>query len=249
MKFFLDSADLEEIKEINSYGLLDGVTTNPTLIKRAVEKYGKIDLEAYIKKILKICRSKPVSLEIIGTSYGEIIKEARHLYKKFNSVAKNVIIKVPINVSENKRRGDSFQAIKAIQELSKEGIPINCTLIFTPEQAILSAKAGAFYASPYIGRVDDYLKEKNLLQDFGVKSGINAINKISEIFRREKVKTEILAASIRNRQHVREAFLNGAHIVTLPFKVFKEMLEHPKTFEGIKIFKRDTVLEYRKLFD
>ena len=148
MKLFIDTADLDEIKEAISYGILDGVTTNPSLIKKAVEKLKKsgkeIDMESYIREILKICKGKPVSLEVIGTNYSEMVKEGKLLFKKFNSVAKNVYIKIPVDPCIESKCSSSADGIKAIKTLSKNGIPINCTLIFTPEQALLAAPLAAY---------------------------------------------------------------------------------------------------------
>lgn len=269
MKLFIDSADLDEIKEINSYGVLDGITTNPSLIKKAVEKRRskKINMDSYIREILKECRGKPVSLEVIGTTYDKMIKEAKTLFKKFNPVAKNVYIKIPVNPCMELECDVSFDGIKAIKVLSKQGIPINCTLIFTPEQALLAAKAGAKIVSPFTGRMDDYLREinrikfkkedyfpekgfkkgKKILEDHGIVSGVDLIRKCVEIIKSSKLKTEILAASIRNTEQFREVSEAGADIATLPFNVIGELLNHPKTIEGMKKFTKDIVPEYSRV--
>ncbi len=271
MKIFIDSADIEEIKEAVSYGILDGVTTNPSLIKKAIEnqkKRGrKIDMNSYIKNILKICKGKSVSLEVLGRNYEEMIKEGRSLYKKFNSVAKNVYIKIPINTCMKENCVDSYDGIKAIKTLSKEGIPINCTLIFTPEQALLAAKAGAKFVSPFVGRIDDYIRnsnkikfdkkdyfpenglknDKKILEDNGILSGVDLVKKCVDILKLYNFKTEVLAASIRNSRQVREVALVGANISTLPLEIIKNSLTHYKTIEGMKKFTKDIIPEYSKI--
>jgi len=153
MKLFIDTADIDEIKETLSYGILDGVTTNPSLIKKAAEagkRSGKkLNMESYIKDILRICKGKPVSLEVVGRSHREMLKEGREIFKKFNPVARNVYVKIPINPCLERDCDLNFDGIKTIKALSEEKIPVNCTLIFTPEQAFLAAKAGAKIVSPF----------------------------------------------------------------------------------------------------
>ncbi len=271
MRLFIDTGILEEIKEINSYGILDGVTLNPSLIKKAVDnlkdKGKKVNMESYIKEILKTVSGCPVSLEVIGTSYEEMVKEGKKIFDKFNPVAENVYIKVPVNPSFKKKGGNSFDGIRAIKKLSSERIPINCTLVFTPEQALLASKAGAAFVSPFAGRVDDYIRQMSdiefnkgdyfpeyglkkgsqTLDDNGILSGIDLVGQITEIFRYYGLETEVLAASIRNPRQVREAALAGADIATVPYKVIKSLLYHHKTVEGIKNFTDDVVEEYENL--
>ncbi len=166
MKIFIDSAEIEEIKQAYEWGIIDGVTTNPSLIKKAVEKrQGKITMEDYIKEVLKTVTG-PVSLEVIAVKADEMIEQGRFLYKKFSPYGK-VVIKIPINPSLGSDSLD-FDGLKAIRRLSGEGIPVNCTLVMTPEQAILAAKAGAMYVSPFAGRIDDYIRTK-----MGMKIGID----------------------------------------------------------------------------
>jgi len=165
MKIFIDTADLEEIKEAISWGIVDGVTTNPSLIKKAVDKRsGKISMEDYIKEIVKIAPG-PVSLEVISRTSEEMIREGRLLYKKFSPFGE-VAIKIPINPSMKEDEGLDFEGLKAIKQLSADGIPVNVTLIMTPEQALLAAKAGAAYASPFAGRIDDFIRT-----NLGMKRG------------------------------------------------------------------------------
>jgi len=265
MKIFVDTAKLEEIEKAHSYGILDGVTTNPSLIKKAVS--GKnLNMSDYIKKILRAAEDVPVSLEVIGNTYEEMVAEAKMLYRKFNPVSGNVYVKIPVNPSFGKTMAP-FDGIKAIRSLSKVRIPVNCTLIFTPEQALLAARAGAKFVSPFAGRVDDYIRKKNgipfkkedyfpacgmeykrrLLEDRGIVSGIDLVRECVEILEVHNLKTEVLAASMRNTQQVREAALAGAHIATLPLRVLGELLAHPKTEEGMKNFTRDVVPEYAEL--
>lgn len=271
MKIFLDSAEIEEIKAVIDLGILDGVTTNPSLIKKAIEnlkkKNLKVDMEVYIKDILRVCKGKPVSLEVIGLNYKDMVEEGKIIFKKFNKVAGNVYVKIPVDpCMENNCNIDS-DGIKAIKELSKSGIPVNCTLIFTPEQALLAAKAGAKFVSPFMGREDDYIREINrikfekedyfpekghrngrkVLEDNGIVSGVDLIRVCSEIFKKNNIKAEVLAASIRSNRQFREAVKAGADIVTMPYKIIKQSLKHEKTIEGIKKFTEDIVPEYKKL--
>jgi transaldolase len=266
MKIFIDSSIVEEIEQAYSYGILDGVTTNPSLIKKAVQSSkGKIDMAQYITKILKVARGTPVSLEVIGTTYKDIIKEGLGLYKRFNKVAKNVVVKVPVNPAFSEDDGTQFDGIKAIKTLSSKRIPINCTLIFTPEQALLAAKAGATYVSPFAGRIDDLLRSnkklkfdktayypeegKKGMEDNGIVSGIDLVAQCVEILRYYELKTEVLAASLRNPQQVREAALVGSDIATIPASVIEKLLMHPKTYEGMTNFTKDIVPEYQKLIN
>ncbi|MCH7850515.1 MAG: transaldolase [Nanoarchaeota archaeon] len=268
MKIFLDSADLEEIKKAKSYGILEGVTTNPSLIKKAAKARSVKDLEVYIKEILKVCKGIPVSLEVIGSNYEDMFNEGKLLFKKFNPVAKNVYIKIPINPSLKKGDGKKSDGIKAIKALTKLGIPVNCTLIFTPEQALLAAIAGAKFVSPFAGREDDFIREsaglkfdkkthfpveglrkgKRILNDNGIYSGIDLIEEIVEIFENKDISCEVLAASLRNPRQVREAALVGADIATIPLDVIESLLDHEKTREGMKGFTKDTIPEYSKIF-
>ena len=265
MKLFIDSADIEEIKQVKKIGILDGVTTNPSLIKKASEKYKVKNFETYIKKILKICKEKPVSLEVIGTSYEEMVSEGKTLYKKFNKVGKNVYVKIPVNPCMDLKCNNSSDGIKAIKELSKSRIPVNCTLIFTPEQALLASKAGAKMVSPFVGRVDDYIRElnrikfkkddyfpkqgwkkgKKTLEDNGIVSGVELIKECVNILK--KSKTDVLAASIRNKKQFREVAEVGADIATVPFSVIQKLLIHKKTSKGMKNFTKDVVPEYSKI--
>jgi len=162
MKIFVDTADLDEILEAKKWGIVDGVTTNPSLIKKAVEKLKEkgeeISMEEYIKKICKAVNG-PVSLEVKSVKAEEMVKEAEILFNKFNHVNNNVVIKIPISTAINEN-DELFEGIKAIKELEAKGIPTNATLVMTPTQALLAAKAGASYVSPFLGRVDDYIRKK-----------------------------------------------------------------------------------------
>ena len=167
MKIFIDTAEIDEIETAISWGIVDGVTTNPSLIKKAVDKrQGKITMEEYIKEIVKIVPG-PVSLEVLGGPAEEMIKQGRLLYGKFTPYGK-VAIKIPVNPSIQGDDGLEFDGLRAIKQLSSDGIPINVTLIMTPEQALLAAKAGAAYASPFAGRIDDYIRTK-----MGLKLGVD----------------------------------------------------------------------------
>jgi len=169
MKIFIDTAKLSEIEEAVSWGIVDGVTTNPSLIKDAIEEEGrtggKVSLENYVKKICETAgEGRPVSLEVLSQDAVKMVEEAQILYRKFNPIARNVIIKIPINTCTGQGVSE-YEGLKAINELSGRGIPVNVTLVMTPEQALLAAKAGGAYVSPFAGRIDDYLR-KNLGIDF-----------------------------------------------------------------------------------
>lgn len=264
MKIFIDSAKLEEIKEAYDSGILDGVTTNPSLIKKAAEEIKKqgleLDMKDYIEKILKSVPNAKVSLEVTEYTYDKMVEQGRKLFKMFNPVAKNVYIKIPVNPSFEGERGREFEGLRAIKTLSGEGIPVNCTLVFTPEQALMAAKAGARVVSPFAGRIDDYIRTlnnipfgksdyfpgngKDNLSDNGVVSGTDLVRQIVEIFKKYCIKAEVLAASMRNARQVREAALAGADIATLPFEVIKELMSHYKTKEGMRSFTDDAIPEY-----
>lgn len=210
MKFFLDSANIDEIKEIADLGLLDGVTTNPSLI--AKEKAQK-NFEKTIKEICKIVKG-PVSAEVISTDYDGMIKEALKLSK----IDKNVVIKLPMTPN----------GIKATNYLYKKKIKVNVTLIFSVSQAIIAAKAGAAYISPFVGRLDDISS-----------SGLDLISDLSEVFMNYGFHTEILVASIRNPIHLTESAKLGADVATLPYGVIMQLFNHPLTDLGITKFLND----------
>lgn len=265
MKIFLDSAILKEVETASSWGIVEGVTTNPSLLKKALENNKNGDLEIYIRSILKAMNRLHVSLEITKKEAEEAINEGKALYKMFNHTARNVCIKVPISLSEKDE--DLNQGLSVIRELSKMKIPVNATLIFTPEQAFLAAKAGAKFVSPFAGRIDDYLrdfsgikyskedyypaeglkKEGNLINDNGIVSGVDLVKKCVFLLSKHDLKTEVIAASIRNVRQARECAEAGSHIATLPLSVIKNMFIHEKTFEGVKKFSEDVVEEYEAL--
>ena len=209
MKLFLDTADIEEIRTVNSWGVLDGVTTNPTL-------FGKVKGMTYDEVLKLICEITPgpVSAEVVADDVDEMLKEGRH----FAKIADNIYVKVPM--SEN--------GLAAMNGFRAEGIKTNCTLIFTANQGLLAAKAGASLLSPFVGRVDDINED-----------GMQVIRELSEIIRFFELDSEVLTASVRHPRHVTEAALNGSHIATLPFKVFQQMVHHPLTDKGIGQFKTD----------
>jgi len=271
MKFFLDSAILSEIEFVYKTGICDGITMNPSLVKKAVDqakaKGEKMSLEKYIKQALKIAKGTPVSLEVTKLETKGMVEQGKKLFKKFNPVAKNVYIKIPVNPSFPGEEGKEFDGIRAIKELRKAKIPINCTLVFTPEQALAAAKAGANFVSPFAGRIDDLLRKRtgkkfdktdyfpsngiekngNILDDNGVVSGVDLIAQCVQIFRDYGIESEVLAASLRNARQVRESALVGADIATMPFGVFKELISHPLTESGMVAFDNDTPKEFSKL--
>jgi len=208
MKFFIDTANIDEIKEAAALGILDGVTTNPSL----VSKEGK-DFRKLLDEILKIVDG-PVSAEVISTDYEGIVKEGRDLA----SIHKNIVVKVPL----------IKEGLKAVKTLTGEGIKVNVTLCFSPTQAILAAKAGATYISPFVGRLDDIST-----------SGMDLISQIVQIYMNYDFKTEVLVASVRHPMHVVEAALMGADVCTIPFKVIDSMFNHPLTDIGLEKFLND----------
>lgn len=209
MKFFIDTADLDEIQEANDLGVLDGVTTNPSLC----HKVGVSDFEGHIAKICEIVDGD-VSAEVISTEYADIIAEGRNIA----SIADNVVVKVPL----------IKDGIKAIKTFTEEGIKTNCTLCFSATQAMIAAKAGATYISPFIGRVDDISND-----------GMTIIEDIVQIYDNYGFETEILAASIRHPMHVLEAARLGADVATMPLKVIEQLLKHPLTDTGLERFISD----------
>ncbi len=210
MKFFIDSANIDEIKEIASLGLLDGVTTNPSLVAK---ESGQKNFNKIIKTICGIAKG-PVSAEVLSTDYDSMIKEGKMLSK----IDKNVVVKLPMTID----------GIKATKYLSLKEIPVNVTLIFSPSQALIAAKAGAAYVSPFIGRLDDIST-----------NGMNLVQDISEIFMNFGFPTEILVASVRNPIHVVEAAKMGADVATLPYKVLMQLFNHPLTDIGLEKFLKD----------
>ncbi|MBS3942450.1 MAG: fructose-6-phosphate aldolase [Actinobacteria bacterium] len=208
MKLFLDTANLDEISEINRWGVLDGVTTNPTL----AAKEGK-DFASMIKDICAEVTGD-VSAEVVSTDTQGMLDEAR----KLAAIADNVVIKLPLIP----------EGLAACSQLSSEGVKTNVTLCFSATQAILAAKAGATYVSPFLGRMDDLAND-----------GIALLNEICEIFRIQGYETEVLAASLRSPQHVAQAAMAGADIATLPAKVFHQMIKHPLTDAGLERFLAD----------
>lgn len=208
MQIFLDTANLDQIREAARWGILNGVTTNPTLVSKENLKF-----EDLIKKICKIVPG-PVSVECVSTKSKDIIKEARDLAK----LADNVVVKIPICV----------EGLKAIKVVSGEGIKVNTTLIFSPNQALLAAKAGARFVSPFVGRLDDLSHQ-----------GMDLVDEIVTIFNNYGFETEVIVASIRHPLHVLEAALMGADIVTVPFAVLEKMVKHPLTDIGMEKFLKD----------
>lgn len=208
MKFFLDTANIDEIKDAYSMGMVDGVTTNPSLIA----KEGR-DFETVIREICEIVDG-PVSAEVISTDADGMIREARALAK----IHENIVVKIPMLVD----------GLKAVRQLAAEGIKTNVTLVFSPLQALMAAKAGATYVSPFIGRLDD------LSQD-----GMQLIDQIVEIYNNYAFDTEIIVASVRNPLHVLESALLGADIATIPYDVLRKLASHPMTDKGLAAFLKD----------
>ena len=243
MQIFIDTADLAEIREACSWGIVDGLTTNPTLIRKAVEGRDGVDIEAHLEEICRIVPG-PVSLEVASLATDDMVAEAVGLFDRFNRVSDHVAIKIPVNTSTDDGAAD-FEGLKAIAELTRRGIPVNATLIMTPEQALLCAKAGAAYVSPFMGRVDDYTSATAGEQP--PSAGSQLVMDTARIFRTYSFDCKIIAASVRHIQHVRDAELAGADIATIPFSVLIQMARHPKTSEGVQRFTTDLVPSYSQL--
>lgn len=208
MKLFIDTANVDEIREIAEWGVVDGVTTNPSLIAKE-----KRDFKEVVTEITGIVDG-PISAEVVSLKHDEMVEEAKDLAK----IHKNIIIKVPM----------TEEGLIAVKELHTMGIKTNVTLVFTSTQALLAAKAGASYVSPFLGRLDDIST-----------NGLNLIEEIMDIFNNYDYDTEVIAASIRHPMHVVECARLGCDIATVPYKVFKQMLHHPLTDSGIERFLKD----------
>jgi transaldolase len=208
MKIFLDTAEIEEIRTAARWGILDGVTTNPSLYAKVGGSYDEI-----LKQICAIT-SGPVSAEVIAEDVEGMLREGRH----FAKLAPNIVVKVPM----------SETGLEAISRFAEEGIRTNCTLIFSANQGLLAAKAGASLLSPFVGRIDDMNMD-----------GMEVIRDLVNIVEIHELEAEVLAASIRHPRHMTEAALAGAHIATTPFKVLQQMIHHPLTDKGIVAFQKD----------
>lgn len=210
MKFFLDTANLDEIRDAASLGVLDGVTTNPTLVSK---EGGQKGFKELIREICEIVKG-PVSAEVINTDVERMLEEARELAQ----IHHHVVVKMPL----------TEDGIRATKKVSEEGIKVNITLVFSPSQALVAAKAGAAYVSPFIGRLDDV---SNV--------GMDIVRDIVGIYKNYGYSTEVLVASVRHPIHVVEAARVGADIVTMPYKVFKQLVKHPLTDIGLERFLAD----------
>lgn len=210
MKIFIDTANIDEIKKADRMGIVCGVTTNPSLIAREGRDFVQV-----IKEIAEIVDG-PISAEVVSLDAEGMIAEARELVEKIDN--KNLVIKIPL----------CAEGLAAVKVLAKEGIRTNVTLIFSAAQALLAAKAGASYVSPFVGRLDDVGQD-----------GTELIEEIAKIFKAQNIKTEIIAASIRSSQHVTDAARVGCDIATVPYRVLEQMLVHPLTASGIDRFLKD----------
>ena len=208
VKIFLDTAELEEIEIAQRWGILDGVTTNPSLFAKVGGNYDDV-----LKQISKVT-SGPVSAEVVGEKVDAMLREGRH----FAKLAPNIVVKVAM----------SEEGLEAIARLTSEGIKVNCTLIFSANQGLLAARAGASLLSPFVGRLDDINEH-----------GMEVVRDLAAIVRLHALNAEVLAASIRHPRHVTEAALAGAHIATVPSKVLRQMVHHPLTDSGILKFRKD----------
>lgn len=208
MKFFLDTANVKEIAQAHEMGVLDGVTTNPTLLS----KEGRDPVQV-MKEICAIVDG-PVNAEVISTDYEGMLREAH----RWAELDEKIVVKIPM----------TREGMKAVRRLSEEGIPTNVTLVFSPSQALIAAKAGADYVSPFVGRLDDRSED-----------GMELVSKIIQIFDNYGFETEVIVASIRHPMHVVEAALAGADIATMPYAVFERLFEHPLTDLGLAQFLKD----------
>ncbi len=219
MKFFIDTADLDEIKAANDLGVLDGVTTNPSLVSKIIrdpENFTYSDFKNHVAKICDIVDG-PVSAEVTTLTADEMVRQGEELA----SIDENVVVKCPL----------TLEGLKAMHRLSDNNIRINATLVFSPTQAILAAKAGAAYVSPFVGRLDDISTE-----------GMALVEQIVTMYRNYGYTTQVLVASIRHPQHVVEAAMIGADVATIPFKVIGQLLNHPLTDAGLDRFMKDASL-------
>ncbi len=208
MKFFIDTANLDEIKTADEWGLIDGVTTNPSLVAKEKRPFRKL-----VEEICSVVDG-PVSAEAVSLDSKGMISEARELSK----IHKNIVVKIPM----------TLEGLRAVKTVSKEGIRTNVTLVFSPVQALMAAKAGAAYVSPFVGRLDDISQ-----------AGMDLVSQILDIFENYNLRTEVIVASIRNPVHVMESALMGAHVATIPFKVLEQLSKHPLTDIGIDRFLKD----------
>ncbi|MGC9178068.1 MAG: transaldolase family protein [Conexivisphaera sp.] len=268
MRVFLDSGDIDEIREAISWGVVDGVTTNPTLMREALSRRGGADIAGYVEEVLRAAGpGRPVSLEVMSTRAEDMVREGMTLYERFNPIAGNVVVKVPVN-TRGIEEGDA-EGLRAMRELSSSGVPVNATLIMTPAQAALAAAAGARYVSPFLGRVDDYVRaalgipfskgdhlnieslrawlgrraaegDRTAMDvNSGILGGAELVRAVRRIFEAQGLRSEIIAASIRNPRQAEEALEAGAHVITVPMGVLRGMMRHPKTEEGVRIFAED----------
>lgn len=208
MKFFIDTADVKDIREASAMGLVDGVTTNPSLVAKSGRNFRDVLLE--ICDVVK----GPVSAEVTSTKHDDIMREARELAK----LRDNIVVKIPLIP----------EGLKAVRTCANEGIKVNVTLCFTATQALLAAKAGASYISPFVGRLDDISTD-----------GMQVVSEILEIYENYGYETEVLVASVRSPMHVQQAARMGAHIATCPFSVLMQLAKHPLTDSGLKKFLED----------
>ena len=215
MKLFIDSANVKEIQEIAEMGIISGVTTNPSLIAKEGRNF-----EEVVREIAALVDG-PISGEVIGTQAEEMIAEGRHIA----AIHKNMVVKVPI----------TQEGLKTVKVLAAEGIKTNVTLIFTAGQALLAARAGASFVSPFMGRLDDVATDS-----------VSVVKDISEIFKIHRIDTQIIAASIRNPMQVVSAAMAGADIATVPYAILKQLLRHPLTDEGLEKFQRDWDAVFKK---
>ena len=209
MKFFLDTANLEEIRQAASLGMLDGVTTNPTLVAKE-----KRPFREHILEICEVVKPGVVNAEVVSTDVEGMVREGR----EFAGWHPSIVVKVPM----------TFEGVRALNELTRDGIRVNVTLVFSPSQALIVAKGGAYFVSPFLGRLDDISE-----------NGLGLLREILEIYRAHNFQTQVLAASLRHPLHVVEAAKMGAHIGTMPFKVFEQLFKHPLTDRGLEGFLKD----------
>jgi transaldolase len=211
MKFFLDTADLNEIRTANDAGLIDGITTNPSLLVKAAGASG--DPQEILAEICRVVNG-PISAEVVATTKEDMLREGRKLAK----IADNVVVKVPL----------IEEGLQACRQFRSEGIRVNVTLCFSPTQALVAAKAGASYISPFVGRLDDVSH-----------NGMELIHQIVTIYENYDFDTEVLVASVRHPNHVVEAAMMGAHVATMPAKVLHQLIQHPLTDRGLDLFLAD----------
>nr|AIF18666.1 Transaldolase superfamily protein (talA, talB) [uncultured marine group II/III euryarchaeote KM3_83_G03] len=271
MKFFINTADIDEIRDADSYGVLDGVTTDTISLKMAKVKHNFEDIKKYLKDIMKILGDRPITIMVTGTNQEDIRAELLRIVKLFKKQA-NLVVSIPVNPSTDEDNKNSLDSIKLIREFSKEGLRINASLVMTPEQALLAAKAGASYVSIAAGRLDDYIRETKIgmiegkdfeqkdyfpaegwisekgdfIDDAGITSGVEVLEQTALVLKNYNLNAKIIASDARNSQQIRQFALVGVDGVSLSLDMIKQLNIHNKTMKGVREFSGEALPEYKE---